>query len=44
MSNAQYGRLSGTPEKSDRGTNVFVVSVTDGFSPPVVAEMTLEVE
>ena len=44
MSNAQYGRLMGTPKKSDRGTNVFVLSVTDGFNPPVLAEMTLEVE
>ena len=34
----------GTPKKSDRGTNVFVLSVTDGFNPPVLAEMTLEVE
>lgn len=44
MGNAQYGRLIGTPKKSDRGTNVFVLSVTDGFNPPVIAEMTLEVE
>ena len=44
LSNAQYGRLMGTPKKSDRGTNVFVLSVTDGFNPPVLAEMTLEVE
>ena len=43
MSNAQYGRLMGTPKKSDRGTNV-LLSVTDGFNPPVLAEMTLEVE
>ena len=44
MSNSQYGRLKGIPKKSDRGTNVFVISVTDGFNPPVLAEMTLEVE
>ena len=44
ISNAQYGRLMGTPKKSDRGSNVFVLSVTDGFNPPVLAEMTLEVE
>ena len=44
MSNAQYGRLMGTPKKSDRGSNIFVLSVTDGFNPPVLAEMTLEVE
>ena len=44
VSNAQYGRLMGTPQKSDRGTNVFVLSVSDGFNLPVLAEMTLEVE
>ena len=43
MANAQYGRLIGTPKESDRGTTVFVIS-TDGFNPPVIAEMTLEVE
>ena len=35
---------NGNPKKSDRGTNVFVLSVTDGFNPRVLAEMTLEVE
>jgi iduronate 2-sulfatase len=44
MSNAKYGRLNGIPTKSDRGTNVFVLSVTDGVNPPVLAEMTLEVQ
>ena len=44
MSNAKYGRLNGIPTKSDRGTNIFVLSVTDGVNPPVLAEMTLEVQ
>lgn len=44
MSNAKYGRLMGTPSKSDRGLNQFVVSVSDGVNPPVLAEMTLEVK
>ena len=44
MANAKYGRLNGIPTKSDRGTNVFVLSVTDGVNPPVLAEMTLEVQ
>jgi arylsulfatase A-like enzyme len=44
MSNVKYGRLNGIPKKSDRGTNVFVLSVTDGVNPPALAEMTLEVK
>lgn len=44
MSNSKYGRLTGIPGKSDRGDNIFVISVTDGFNSPVVAEMTLEVK
>lgn len=44
MSNAKLGRLTGTPTKSDRGINEFVLSVSDGTNPPVSAEMTLEVK
>ena len=44
LTNAQYGRLNGTPSASDRGLNNFVISVSDGFNPPVEARMTLEVK
>jgi arylsulfatase A-like enzyme len=44
MSNAKLGRLTGTPAKSDRGINEFVLSVSDGTNSPVSAEMTLEVK
>ncbi|TRX53924.1 putative Ig domain-containing protein [Thalassomonas sp. M1454] len=37
------GKIEGTPLNSDVGTNVFVVSVTDGFNSPVNATMTIEV-
>ena len=44
LTNTQYGRLNGTPSASDRGLNNFVISVSDGFNPPVEARMTLEVK
>lgn len=43
MTNAQYGRLNGTPAASDRGINTFILNVSDGVNPPVEASMSLEV-
>jgi hypothetical protein len=43
MTNAAFGLLEGTPAQSDVGTNVFVVSVSDGVNAPVLATMQVTV-
>jgi hypothetical protein len=40
---APDGTLSGTPGAGNVGVNPFTVSVSDGFSPPVVATLTITV-
>ena len=44
MVGPNYGKLSGTPLKSDVGVNEFILSVSDGVNPPVQARMVLEVK
>ncbi len=44
LSVARNGKLTGTPEGGDAGTNTFVVSVSDGIAPAVEASMHLYVE
>ena len=41
LSVATNGTISGTPSNADVGTNAFIVSVTDGLTPPV--ETTLQI-
>ena len=44
LANKEYGRFDGTPPADYLGENVVIVSVSDGFNPPVQARMELNVE
>ena len=44
LANKEYGRFDGTPSTDDLGENVVIVSVSDGFNPPVQARMELNVK
>lgn len=44
MAGPKYGKVSGTPAKSDIGINKFILSVSDGVNAPVQATMILEVK
>jgi Putative Ig domain len=43
MTSTSQGRVQGTPAKSNRGLNTFVVSVSDGCHTPVQATMNITV-
>ena len=44
LANKEYGRFDGTPPADYLGENAVIVSVSDGFNPPVQARMELNVE
>lgn len=44
LANKEYGRFDGTASNNDLGENVVIVSVSDGFNPPVQARMELNVK
>jgi hypothetical protein len=41
VTNPKYSKIEGTPTAGDCGTNVFVMSISDGINAPVEATMTI---